>query len=148
MLFVLADTARLFARWRHGHAAALFAEDCAKVFRRARAAGTTLGISATVHLLDIIKAYAAAVGLGTSLTFLESVLLLPPVILGAVLPVSIAGWGVREAAMVVALGQVGIAPVDALAISLAVGLSQIGIGVPGGLLWLVAGRRRAARAMR
>jgi hypothetical protein len=145
-LFVLADMVRLFSRWRYGHAAAVFAEACARVFRRARPAGTTLGISAAVHFLDIIKAYAAAVGLGTPLTFLDLVLLLPPVILGAVLPVSIAGWGVREAAMVVALGQVGIAPVDALAISLAVGLSQIGIGVPGGFLWLAAGWKRVVRS--
>jgi hypothetical protein len=50
--------------------------------------------------------------------------------------------------MVVALGQVGIAPLDALAISLAVGLSQIGIGLPGAFLWLVAGREQPGRFMR
>lgn len=141
-----------FGRWAAsrlplGRAVAGFGVDCARLLRSPRADATTLGLSAAVHLLDIAKAYAVAVGLGAPLGPGAALLLVPPVILGAVLPVSIAGWGVREVAMVLALGQVGIAPVDAFAISIVMGLSQIGLGLPGAALWLTAGvaaRRSAA----
>jgi uncharacterized membrane protein YbhN (UPF0104 family) len=59
-------------------------------------------------------------------------------------PISFAGWGVREGAMIVGLGLAGIAAADALAVSVAFGLLQVVLGVPGGVLWLA--RRSAGRA--
>jgi len=44
--------------------------------------------------------------------------------------------GVREAAPVIFLGALGILGETALAASLCIGLSQILIGLPGGLIWL------------
>jgi uncharacterized membrane protein YbhN (UPF0104 family) len=136
-LILLGDIGRRLTRWPVGRAIALFGADCARILRRPQPAACTLGLSACVHLLDIAKAYAVALALGAPLGPGAALLLVPPVILGAVIPVSIAGWGVREAAMVLALGQIGIAPVDALTISIVMGLSQIGLGLPGGLLWLM-----------
>lgn len=136
-LMLLDDAGRRLARWPLGRAIALFGTDCARILHRTRPAACTLALSGCVHLLDIAKAYAVAVALGAPLGAGAALLLVPPVILGAVLPISIAGWGVREAAMVLALGQIGIAPVDALSISIVMGLSQVGLGIPGGLLWLM-----------
>lgn len=142
-LMLLDPIGRRLTRWSIGRAIALFGADCARILHRPRPAARTLGLSGCVHLLDIAKAYAVGVALATPLDPAAAILLVPPVILGAVIPVSIAGWGVREAAMVLALGQIGIAPVDALTISIVMGLSQIGLGLPGGLLWL---RGRAPRS--
>jgi len=71
----------------------------------------------------------------------QAVLLMPPVALFSMLPISIAGWGTREGAMVVALGLVGVGSADALAISLAYGVIALLAGLPGGILWLRAKRR-------
>ena len=57
------------------------------------------------------------------------------------IPVSIAGWGVREGAMVVAFGFVGIPAADALVVSLTFGALLVAAGMPGGILWLLSGRQ-------
>jgi len=61
---------------------------------------------------------------------------MPPVAIFQLLPVSLGGWGVREAALVIFLGALGIPGETALAASLCIGLSQILVGLPGGLIWL------------
>jgi hypothetical protein len=66
--------------------------------------------------------------------------LVPLVVLVSMLPVSVAGWGVREGAMVVALGAVGVDRATALTTSVLFGLALAATGIPGGLLWLY-GRR-------
>ena len=63
-------------------------------------------------------------------------MIVPPVTLIQLLPISLAGWGVREVVLVVALASFGVPGETALAISVLLGLCFIVIGVPGGLLWL------------
>jgi hypothetical protein len=63
-------------------------------------------------------------------------MIVPPVTLLQLVPISLAGWGVREAALVVALGWFGVPAEAALAISVLVGLCLILVGLPGGLIWL------------
>ena len=78
-----------------------------------------------------------ATALQLSLRPLEIFLLLPLVLLMSLLPVSIAGWGVRETAMVGALSFVAVAETDALLLSVLFGLIVMVIGLPGGFLWLL-----------
>ena len=54
---------------------------------------------------------------------------------------SIAGWGVREGAMVTALGFVGVAAEGALVLSVPLGLLAILTSLPGGLVFLLSGER-------
>jgi hypothetical protein len=61
----------------------------------------------------------------------------------SMLPVSVAGWGVRELAMVSAFGYAGVPNADALLMSLCFGLLILTISLPGGLLWLVTARSTA-----
>ena len=63
-------------------------------------------------------------------------MILPPVTLIQLLPVSLAGWGVRELALVVVLSSFGVSAEIALTISLLFGLLLIVTGLPGGLIWL------------
>ena len=74
--------------------------------------------------------------LGVDLPFLSWAAIVPPVTLIQLVPVSLAGWGVRELGFVVVLAGFGIPAEPALAVSLLVGLCLIIIGLPGGLLWL------------
>jgi hypothetical protein len=65
----------------------------------------------------------------------QAVLVAPGVMLAAALPVSLAGWGVREGAMVIALGLFGVPTREALALSIAYGLMLLVTGALGALCW-------------
>jgi glycosyltransferase 2 family protein len=67
---------------------------------------------------------------------MAALVLVLPVMLVIMIPVTLAGWGVRESALIVALGQAGIAAPAALAISIAFGLVNLAASLPGGVLWL------------
>jgi uncharacterized membrane protein YbhN (UPF0104 family) len=76
------------------------------------------------------------------ITLLDCALLVPPVILVSVLPVSIAGWGVREGAMVVAFSYINIPADGAFAVSVLFGLTLAAASLPGSLLWWFGGYSR------
>lgn len=99
------------------------------------------------HLLAIVVAYVIATGLGLPLTLAQSFLLMPPVLLAAALPLSLGGWGVREAAAVPMLGLAGISATGALAIALLFGLTQLVMAGLGSLAWLTLGGRNAAKPL-
>ena len=64
--------------------------------------------------LTIVAFMLAAESLGVDLSFLSWVAIVPPVTLIQLVPVSLAGWGVRELGIVVVLAGFGI-PAEALA---------------------------------
>jgi glycosyltransferase 2 family protein len=63
----------------------------------------------------------------------------------AMVPVSIAGWGVREGAMVYGLGLANVPREAALIVSIVVGLSLAAIGLAGGVVWLMQNNRIGPR---
>jgi uncharacterized protein (TIRG00374 family) len=73
---------------------------------------------------------------GSRLSFASWMMIVPPVTLLQLVPLSLAEWGVREAALVLALGSFGVPAEAALAVSVLVGFSLILAGLPGGLIWL------------
>lgn len=62
----------------------------------------------------------------------------------SMVPISLGGWGVREAAMVWLFGAVGIHSQEAVSISILFGLATTAAGLPGGLLWLLDRRSDSA----
>lgn len=100
-----------------------------------------LGLSVVVHGLIVMSVHVIAIGLGLDVGLFESLVLVPAVILLSTVPVSIGGWGLREGLMVTALGLAGVPADAALSVSILFGLAQIVAGLPGGALWLTAGRR-------
>ena len=56
-----------------------------------------------------------------------------------VVPVSIAGWGVREGAMVVAFGFINVPAGAAFAVSVLFGLTLAAASLPGSLFWWLSG---------
>jgi len=93
-------------------------------------------LSVTGSGLTILSYNLIGESLAIPLSFAQWVVVVPPVILVQVLPVSVAGWGLREAALVVLLSAFGIPAETALAASLGLGLCQIIAGLPGGLIWI------------
>jgi glycosyltransferase 2 family protein len=103
--------------------------DAARVVARPAIVGVLFATSAAMHLASIGLFYAIARGLGLPVGLGHCLLLLPPALLLSGLPISLAGWGVREGAVVAALSVVGIAPGDALTASILYGLTTPVLGV-------------------
>jgi hypothetical protein len=92
-----------------------------------------------------VAGYALAGSLGLPLTLGESLTLIPPVVLATTLPLSIGGWGIREAGMVGMLGMVGIPRAGALVLSVQLGLLSVLMSLPAGVLWLLYRKRARHR---
>lgn len=82
---------------------------------------------------------ARAVGVETPLPVLLP--LVAPVLMSMLIPVTVAGWGLREGAAAVLWGAAGLTAADGVAVSVAYGLLVLAGSAPGAL-FLAAGLRR------
>lgn len=143
LMFLSAGTRfRLWlARWavtRHLSAAA---EAAGNVCRSRRSAAVVIGCSVMIHLLTISAAWCCVKAVAAPVSFAHVLFLMPPVLLIASAPISIAGWGVRESSMMVAFAYAGLAESDGLTLSVLFGAVSFAIGVIGGFVWIVSGFR-------
>jgi len=90
-----------------------------------------------VQFLSTLIIYVALRQFGITVGFVECVLSVTLALLIAALPISIAGWGVREGALIFALGALGVPPAEAVASSLLSGIALFVTALPGGLLLLI-----------
>lgn len=104
---------------------------------------SVIALAVGVHGFAVISILVLAEGLGIPLSAEAAFALVPPVILASVIPVSYAGWGVREGAMVVFLGYAGIAPEAAISLSLLFGGVNLLVSLPAALFWLMSPGPRA-----
>ncbi|OAN48043.1 hypothetical protein A6A04_04600 [Paramagnetospirillum marisnigri] len=125
-------------RWRIVRGLAHLAGDTRRLFRHPGWSGGTLAVAVIGHANLSLEAYALARGLGLNVDLLDCLVLVPPVILLMTLPISIAGLGLRETAMVTAFGYVGVESHSALVLSLLFGFTNIASALPGGLIWLLS----------
>jgi glycosyltransferase 2 family protein len=125
-----------------------------RLFARPGLCSAVLGLSVVIFGLNIFAFKLDADAIGSSLPLRAWMMVVPPATLIQLLPVSLAGWGVREVVLVVALGSFGVPAEEALATSVLLGLCTILVGLPGGLVWLTdwdlarVGRSPAASPMR
>ena len=104
-------------------------------------------LALAVHALTVVTAWLAAKSVAVPFGLMHALLLLPPVMLIASVPISIAGWGVRESAMVLAFSYAGLPPSDGLLLSVLYGGLLFVFGALGGLVWLASpGARRFSTA--
>lgn len=128
-------------RWRPTRAILEITDDARRLFLTPGDAVRVLGLSFLLFLITATTVYVLGWAIGVDLGLINCLILTPPITVVAFVPISVAGWGVREGAMVVAFGHVGVEAADALVVSILFGLLLIAIGLPGGLLWLMSGRR-------
>ena len=98
-------------------------------------------LSILVHLMSVTAAWGTAKALAVPLDFAHALFLVPPIILISMIPISIAGWGVRENAMVVAFAYAGLPESDGLVVSLLFGAAFFVVGAIGGLIWIASADR-------
>ncbi len=76
---------------------------------------------------------------GANLSMLEALLIVPTVLVVSSLPVSIGGWGVREAGLAGGFALLGLPPSVAVATSVLFGVVNIVGGVIGGIVYAIMG---------
>lgn len=131
-------------RWLVG--LGILSSSARKVFLSPLSAIPALAAAMMVHVGVSACIAALAWALGVGLGLAAALTVVPTVMLISLLPISIGGWGVREGAMVVGLGLVGVESSDALLISVMYGLGAAAIGVSGWILWLLGLPADPARA--
>lgn len=129
-------------RWRVMRGLAVLAEDTRKLFFHPGFSLGTIVVALVGHANLSLVVYCLAVGLGLNVHILDCLVLVPPVILIMTLPISIAGWGVRETAMVTAFSFVGLPASSTLVLSILFGVLTMATALPGGLVFLMAGGRK------
>ncbi|WFU83936.1 lysylphosphatidylglycerol synthase transmembrane domain-containing protein [Bradyrhizobium sp. CIAT3101] len=127
----------------HIHACAVIANRV--IFNRK--SGPTIAIlSILVHVLAVVIAWCVVQSIAAPVSFAQVFLLVPPVMLITLMPISIAGWGVREASMGLAFGFAGLAANEGVNISLLFGAVSFIVGAFGGLVWILSGEKAAHSA--
>jgi hypothetical protein len=135
-LFLIDYLPRRLLRFRLIAELAALSREGRRLFARPARSGAVLSLGGATVGLTVVACMLVANSLGVDLPFSSWVVIVPPVTLIQLVPVSLAGWGVRELGFVVVLAGFGIPAEPALAASLLIGLCMIVVGLPGGLLWL------------
>jgi uncharacterized membrane protein YbhN (UPF0104 family) len=112
-----------------------------RMCRTTGASACVIVLSFAIHLITVIVAWGAAISAHASVDFAQVLFLVPPVVLIATIPVSIAGWGVRESAMILAFSYAGLAENDGLIVSIVFGAANFLVGAIGGIVWIAGGYR-------
>lgn len=95
-----------------------------------------LALSVIIHLFSILSIYTIGLSLGLEYELGVYLVIIPPVFLFTLIPISLAGWGVREGAMVGIFLLIGAAKETVLPISILYGLIVIIHSLPGMFFWL------------
>ncbi|MFY9314122.1 MAG: lysylphosphatidylglycerol synthase transmembrane domain-containing protein [Burkholderiales bacterium] len=98
-----------------------------------------LGLAVTS--MNVLAIWAIGLGYGNGIGFLTTFAAAPVVFLISMVPISVAGWGLREGAFVVAFALFGVSPEAALTVSVSFGAAVLLAYLPGAALFLA--RRRS-----
>ena len=108
------------------------------------AAANVLVAGFAYQLALVLAAVAAAQALGLRPAGLTALLaFFPAVLIAQVLPISMAGLGVREGAFVLFLGPLGVASEQAIALGLLLYLLNLGVSLLGAPAFAAGGRQRS-----
>jgi uncharacterized membrane protein YbhN (UPF0104 family) len=124
----------------HLHACAVIANRV--IFSKKNAPAIAV-LSLLVHFLAVVIAWCVVQSIAAPVSFSQTFLLIPPVMLITMLPISIAGWGVREATMGLAFGYAGLVTEEGINISLLYGAVSFIAGGIGGLVWIFSAEKAA-----
>ena len=130
-------------RWwptRHVHACSVIANRV--IFSKTSGAKIAV-LSLSIHVLAVVIAWCAVRSINAPAGFEQLFMLTPPIMLITMLPISIAGWGVREATMGLAFGYAGLMASEGVNISLLYGAVSFIVGLVGGLVWILSAEKAA-----
>ncbi len=142
VLIAMASLPKHWCRWRFVEGIVELSSGARRMCLSPAIIIPVIGLAMAVHIITVLAVYILARDLELPITFWDCLVLIPLVFLVATIPVSIAGWGVREGAMVTALGLLGVSASGAVSVSILFGFGLLAIGLIGGVAWLTQGDRR------
>ncbi len=137
-LLLLAYLPERFHGWKIARGLVALSLAARQAFRTASIFFPVTLLSIVGHLISVTVFYLLAVSLDLGVSFMDCLVMVPSVLLLATVPISVAGWGLREGAMVAAFGLLGVPPGGAAAASVLYGIGMALVALPGGLLWFVS----------
>lgn len=142
LLFALARRLQWLRRWRLLTPLHTASERLSGVLATPRQLFAQFSLSIAVHLLSLVAIFLIGRSVGMEFGLGTFMIIVPPVILLTLIPVSLAGWGVRESAMVGLFTLIGADQAAVLSMSILYGVVLIVSSLPGFYLYL-GGRHRA-----
>lgn len=115
-------------------------------FSQEKKSSQIIAASLGTALCIIVGAKMLALSIDLNLSLSQVFIVIPLVSLVSAIPLSFAGWGLREGAMVVILGAYGVSKEEALALSLLFGITQMLASLPGLGLWCFS--RQSQKALK
>jgi glycosyltransferase 2 family protein len=115
--------------------AAQLLRDSAGLLKSGASTVTILLMSYGIHTASATSVWILARGSGIEIGFFQILGFLPIVILAQLVPVTIAGWGVREGTLVTLFALSGISSAAAVAVSILWGLAIAAGAIFAGLIW-------------
>jgi len=107
-----------------------------QVYSSIPALASQLGLSVLIHLLSMSTFFLLGQGVGLDFSLQVYLVMVPPVILLTLLPVSLAGWGIREGAMITFFLLIGAEKSRILTLSLLYGFVSVIASFPGFIIFL------------
>lgn len=138
-LFMLDRLPPFMMRWRVARGLSKLASDARRQVFSMNPGIRLVALSTGIHFVSIIVVGVLARAMGLEIAWAGLLVLVPLATLFMMMPVSIAGWGVREGIMVFGLAHFGVDAAQALALSILYGMLLLAVALPGGLIWLVNG---------
>jgi len=107
-----------------------------QVYANKQAIIVQITLSVIIHFLSILALYELSLAIGMTLPLGVFLVAVPPVFLLTIIPISLAGWGVRESAMVGIFLLIGVSKEMILSVSILYGVMLIVASLPGLFIWL------------
>ena len=107
------------------------------VFRDISSVTKMISLSALTHFISGFSVFLIAKSMDINISLMVCISVYPFIILATVIPISFAGWGLREGAAIMAFGLVGMSPENALSISILLGIVLMINSIPGGIIWFL-----------
>ena len=113
-----------------------------RIYRSSSTIAKQLTLSIIIHLLSMLAVFFIGLSVGLDYGLLVYIVVVPPVILLTIIPVSLAGWGVRETGMIGLFMLIGAQKATILSVSVIYGLILVAASAPG-LYFFLRGKRRS-----
>jgi len=95
-----------------------------------------IGSSLLIPILAMLSIFMTGSALGLRYNLVTYFIIVPPAILLTIIPISMAGWGIREGTLVALFSLIGADKATILAMSILYGLMQIIVSLPGFIIYL------------
>lgn len=140
-LLVFLHKIQFLGQWRITAYVLRISRNLQHVLKSFKSISLQMVIGIVIHLLSMINIFFVGQSVGLDYNLLTFSVIVPPVILLTLIPVSLAGWGVREGAMIGLFTLIGADKSIVLSMSILYGIILIVASLPGLQVYL-SGRHK------